>query len=273
MPSAKTSRIMKLHRSFSTLGCPEASLHEALHLAHKYQVESIEIRALESTLDLPRALSGSFGTVELAKKERENLSPPINSLNSSCRLLGQSIQDCQELVELANWAEALGVKHIRVFDGEPTQTPITPSALKWANRFFDWWNQEKVKNHWNVDVLVETHSTLTTSTRILQFQDALKQPAHILWDAYHTWACGQEDPIVTWRNIRPWVRHIHIKDGTANKAAYTLPGRGDFPLSKLLAELKRSRFNGPVSLEWERYWHTELPPLTEAIKACQQIGW
>ncbi|MBC2600244.1 sugar phosphate isomerase/epimerase family protein [Puniceicoccus vermicola] len=268
---------MNLHRSFSTLGCPCVSFDRALEIAVENQIPSIELRTLESSLDLPKLLQKRFGSPQEAHQEKEHFAVEINALNSSCRALGQGIRDWKELLELAPWAEALGAKYLRVFDARPTKEKITSSMLEKANDFFDWWSKQRAENGWRVDVIVETHSILTTSMRIIEFQDALKRPAHILWDSHHTWMFGLEDPIHTWKNIRPWVSHIHIKDSTrtkdSSKPTYTLPGLGEFPFSDLFAELKRSGFSGPVSLEWEKHWHPDLPPLNDSIKACKILGW
>ncbi|MFV0338034.1 MAG: hypothetical protein ACK5LK_07315 [Chthoniobacterales bacterium] len=53
--------------------------------------------------------------------------------------------------------------------------------------------------------------------------------------------------------LRPWVRHIHIRDITLekDKARDALPGEGELPIASLLDRLESSSFKGPVSLEWE----------------------
>ena len=53
---------MRLLRAFSTLGCPDFTLEEALALATKHGLEAIELRALGGTVDLPAYFTEQFGT-------------------------------------------------------------------------------------------------------------------------------------------------------------------------------------------------------------------
>ncbi|WPJ97837.1 TIM barrel protein [Coraliomargarita algicola] len=229
-------------------------------------------------MDLTQVLRQHFGTTQQAQIEIKKLPVKINSLNSSCRMLGQSPKDWQDLLELAPWADALEVPLLRVFDGKPSQASAANSHLVEANIFFDWWNAQKAKNNWRVDIMIETHSILTTSKTIQKLQRVLKKPARILWDSHHTWFKGREEPDYTWRAIRPWVSHIHFKDSPQpqslnDKPSYCIPGCGEFPLIPIFRILCDAEFSGPVSLEWEKQWHPELPPLEEALTACQFPGW
>jgi len=51
--------------------------------------------------------------------------------------------------------------------------------------------------------------------------------------------------------------------------SYVLPGAGEFPMRALCTAL--SGYDGVLSLEWERLWHPDLPPMDEALRAAG--GW
>jgi sugar phosphate isomerase/epimerase len=81
-----------------------------------------------------------------------------------------------------------------------------------------------------------------------------------------------------WRLIRDHVRHIHVKDSIDDNQvpagySYVLPGNSTFPMRELLSALCTDEYNGVLSLEWERHWHPQLPPLDAALSAAQQRSW
>jgi sugar phosphate isomerase/epimerase len=68
-----------------------------------------------------------------------------------------------------------------------------------------------------------------------------------------------------------------VKDSAPDLApgaptAYVLPGTGVFPMAALRAALAGG-YSGPLSLEWERQWHPELPPLDLALRAAAERAW
>jgi sugar phosphate isomerase/epimerase len=124
---------------------------------------------------------------------------------------------------------------------------------------------------------METHDALFTADAINRFTDAAGGIA-ILWDSHHTWKRGSEDPVATWRAIQPHVVHIHVKDSVSrpsgkNSYTYMLPGEGEFPAVALFAALRVDDYTGVVSLEWERLWHPELAPVTDALTSAAKRNW
>lgn len=60
-----------------------------------------------------------------------------------------------------------------------------------------------------------------------------------------------------YRNVRPFIRHVHIKDGVYigpseglfPKTRYTWPGEGDGDVARIVADLKASGYDGFLSIE------------------------
>jgi sugar phosphate isomerase/epimerase len=265
---------MSFSRCFSSLGCPEFSLEEALALAAKHGVPAIELRTLGGSVELAAYFARYHGTPEkLAARLRE--SPvKIVGFNASLRLIGATTAEREQLVAFAPWAEALGVRWMRVFDGGKT---IDAAELAEMADVVAWWQRLRRERGWQVELAVETHDSLLTAETIARFIAAVPR-VRILWDAHHTWRKGGEDPVATLRAIRGSVVHIHVKDSVGRPSArhpftYVLPGDGEFPIASLLAALQRDRYAGYVSLEWEKMWHPYLPPLEEALAAATKRGW
>ncbi|HVU23781.1 MAG TPA: sugar phosphate isomerase/epimerase [Opitutus sp.] len=264
---------MPYRRAFSTLGCAESSLPDALALAARHGLDGLELRALGGTLDLPAYLHATYGTPAKLAAALHGAAVRITVLDSSLRLAGATAADRAGFLDFVPWAEALGVPWLRVFDGECAAGEPGAGEAAAALR---WWRDLRQARGWRVDCAIETHDALLTSAEILRFV-AAAPGAKILWDTHHTWKLGGEDPLATWRAIRPHVAHVHVKDsvtppGAGSAHAYTLPGRGEFPMGALAPVLRRE-FTGSVSLEWERLWHPELPPLESALESAATTAW
>lgn len=265
---------MSLVRCFSTLGCPDLSLDEALDLARRYQLAAIEVRALGGSLDLPTYLSDTYGTPAAFAGRLVESEVRVVAFDASLRLVGGTITEREQLAALAPWAEAAGIRWLRVFDGGNL---ADAAELAEAAETLRWWRELRARSGWQVDVMVETHDALLTRAAIGRFGAAFPETA-LLWDAHHTWRKGGEAPAETWRAIRNAVVHVHVKDSIAVPSArhpftYVFPGASDFPMAPLLAELRADRFVGPVSLEWEKVWHPYLGTLEEALAAAATRNW
>lgn len=260
-------------RCFSSLGCPDLSLDETLARAVKHDVNAVELRSLGGTVELPGYFAEKFGTPEKLAAVVHGSGVRVVAFNASLSLAGATTAHLEQLVAFGPWAEALGVRWLRVFDGKNADTTNLAETLETLR----WWRELRGARGWSCDVMIETHDSLFTGTAIERFLAAAPGAA-ILWDAHHTWRKGGEDPVATWRAIRGSVVHVHVKDSIDRPSArhpftYVLPGDGEFPITPVLAALKGDNFSGPVSLEWEKLWHPYLPSLDEALRVAAARRW
>ncbi|MCX6955761.1 MAG: TIM barrel protein [Verrucomicrobia bacterium] len=251
-------------------------MEETLALARKHGLGGVELRALGGTVELAGYLAGQYGSPEaLAEKlSREWPQVRVVAFNTSMKLVGATTAERDQLLDIAPWAEALGVRWLRVFDGGKS---ADAEEIARATETLRWWREERAARGWNVDWMIETHDSLFTAAAIGRLL-AAEPDAAILWDSHHTWKKGGEDPLITWRAIRASVVHVHVKDSVSVPSArhpftYVLPGAGEFPMAPLVAALRNEGFSGPVSLEWERMWHPYLPTLDEALTVAAAREW
>lgn len=268
------SGAMSLLRCLSSLGCPGFSLDETLALAAVHRIPAVELRTLGDTVDLVAYLTATFGTPAKLAAHVKPAPVRIVALDASLHLVGATAAEREQLVSFVPWADALGVRWLRVFDGGKTADAV---EIAEAAETMRWWRDLRRQNDWRADIMVETHDSLFATAAIGRFLVAVPDVA-ILWDAHHTWRKGGEDPVATWQAIRASVVHVHVKDSIGLPSArhpftYVLPGDGGFPIAPLLAALRENGFAGPVSLEWEKMWHPYLPPLDDALRVAAERGW
>lgn len=257
---------MSLVNCFSTLGCPQLSLHQAIELAQARALSMVEVRTVSGSNDLPSVLREEFGRPEELTAYLAGTSVAIPVVGSSHRLIGEAF-DFHELQELARWADAAEARFLRVFDGDGNalDAGLLDVALERYNR----WEAIRAEQGIQVRLLIETHGVLCTHSALEAFCNRLPT-IPILWDAHHTWAAGN-DLAATHRTIGQRLAHVHVKDSiiTNGMRRYVLPGEGDFPVSILLELLSDERTSAPaISLEWEKHWHPEIPSLELALAAA-----
>lgn len=262
-------------RAVSSLGCPDLSLAEVFALAAKHRIDAVELRVLSGMLDLPAYFRKQFVTPAALAGFVRSQSVRIVGLGTSLRLVGHGRTERDAFLEFLPWADALDGVRLRVFDGGKN---MDAGEVAEAASTVRWWQAERASRGWRSDIMVETHDSLLTSSAIHRFLAAAPPETKILWDTHHTWRIGGEDPVVTWRAIRHSAVHLHVKDsvsgtGRNGKYAYVLPGAGEFPMKSLRKVLQDDRFDGPLSLEWEKQWHVELPPLEDALEHATATAW
>lgn len=222
-------------------------------------------------LDLPALFREEFTSPGNLRDWLANEQLEVVALDSSAKLIGCSPEAREELLAFGEWAHALGIPHIRVFDGGQTAPQLSPENRDEAAGFLRWWQTQRSRNNWSTQLVVETHDALCSAAACLELSVAVDDDLSLLWDAHHTWRKGGEDPFETWPAIQSLVRHVHFKDSIGRPSArhpftYTHLGKGEFPLEAFLDRLREDGFKGPVSLEWERQWHPYLDPLPDALE-------
>ncbi|MDR0902878.1 MAG: sugar phosphate isomerase/epimerase [Opitutaceae bacterium] len=253
---------------FSTIGCPDAGLGAALELCAKHGLDFVELRAL----------GGGAGVLEYFE---QNKPPPgmskVRVLASSFALLGEDEKSRERLCREGKLADEIGAKYIRIFGagGGGAENNLTNAQIGRAAKTIETLRGEFERRGISCELLLETHDVFSFSGPCCDLNNRLDAPVSILWDSYHTWRHGKEPPGETWARLGPVIRHVHYKDGIAVPGTagslYTLPGKGEYPAPELARILKAGKYENGISLEWEKLWHPELPPIEEALDAFAGI--
>lgn len=263
---------------FSTMGCTDLDLPGVLTLAGQHGVDCLELRSLENRIDLPAYFAAQPGGIAAARDLLAAHRSSVRVFGTSFKLVGDNEAGRQTLLDFARLAEQFGTPYLRIFGGGTWGTPLTDENYQQAVEFLNWWQAERTKNGWTVEVLIETHDAFSASAPLLRLFEILGRPHDIIWDSHHTWKLGGETPAESWSKLQSVTRHVHIKDSVSIPSArhpytYVLPGAGEMPTGEVLALLRRDAFGGAVSLEWEKMWHPYLPDLSAALAAARKLGW
>lgn len=264
---AALSRDGRLHLAFSTLGCPAWDWPHVLDFAAGHRFSAVELRGIGLQMDLP--LLAEFQPARIGQTQRELAS---HSLRVPC--LGSStimhvMEPTKHEAELAHarrfidLAHALGTPYVRVFGnnyvaGVPREAVL--AHIAGGLRTLGDYAKER-----GVVVLLETHGDFTDSPTLVELMRRADSPhVALLWDAHHTFAFGKEQPEATLAAIKPYVRHVHLKDsvpvkgGSGTDRRYVLTGTGEVPVGRQIAALVNSGYSAMYSFEWEKRWHPEI---------------
>ena len=244
-------------RAFSTLGMSEASLTDVVALAAETGWTGLEVG---SAADRPVNIS-------LSAAQRTDARAILAAVDRVClatyvRVADPATTDADVLARLraeAVLARDLGFPAVRVFPGGADDDTLVRRLRAAA----------AVARDTGVDIWLETHDSHPTglaAARVLDVVDDARVGA--IWDVAHPWVAG-EPVSTTLALLAPWLRHVQVKDVAGRgDPRPVLPGHGGIPIEEILLQLDARAYDGYLSLEWERRWFPELPPLRDALAAA-----
>ena len=256
---------------FSTLGCVEKGLDEVISLARNHGIEALEIRGL----------GGNISTSDIKEFYTESATNTKNELSKSALLplvLGTSCmfhteekyaKAMVEGKESIDIAERIGFPFIRVFGNNITEDKECCIA-RVCGGISELCSYAADKN---VCVLLEVHGDFNTSEALLPIIDSLKDTKNfgLIWDVAHTHRVYRKEWREFYEAMKPYIRHVHIKDVRDSDDSLCQVGEGNIPISDIVTALIDDGYDGYFSLEWEKKWHPELGCIEDALKNFTDI--
>lgn len=254
--------------AFSTLACPEWGALEVVERAAAMGFDAIEWRGgadghagthrSAAELRAMRAAMDDRGLVAIAVTTYTDLVHPSLAVRQA---------SIDELLGHAEVAAVLGAPSLRAFPGDRSDDVSDEVLLERARATLRA-AAERLEGS-GVAIAVEPHDAFMASAPVAELLARVDHPGvGTVWDAGNTWSIG-EPPEVGIEALGPWLRYVQVKDGVGRRPDWrlTLLGAGEVPLGRALGLLARSHPAIPVSIEWERPWHPDLPPAAEALPA------
>jgi len=267
--------------AYSTLACPRWSIEEAVAAAVRYVYDAIEWRVADGEIIKPST------PVSVRRRLREV--PAANGiaiacLDTSCRIVQASPQQRTAVTEEAqcmiDMAAELGAPLVRVFGGPPPDGTTHAMLLAPTAEILHAICTYAAGHH--ITVALETHDAWSTSADALKLiQSAASPSAKVLWDIHHTFRAG-EAPTQSVALLGSAIAHVHVKDDHPRSSEpgtwdLCLLSEGNVPLREAYSALRRSGYDGYLSLEWEKQWHPEMAEpeiaLPQAISWLRSFSW
>lgn len=269
--------------AFSTLGCPTDSLEQVIDTAHAAGALGLELRSAEGQIVFPG----------MPAKEAQRVAERIRAEGLTILTLASYVKICRparageveaELDAALELAAGLGALYVRVFPGAGL-SPKSDNGVDRAVAAADQLGAQRLNaasataQSLGVTILLETHDSHPRGAdvqRILGHVDR-DAPVQVIWDLMHPWRYD-ESPQRTADLLAPKLAYAQYKDGIripgTNHVELTLPGQGELPLREmrgLVAGIGAQHgVSDPwISLEWERAWHPELPPIDQALESLK----
>lgn len=275
-----------------TMGTPERSLPEAVDLFARLGLEGIEaichdeyrcaIRTDVSTAELREMRQRAEGQ-GLTFAAITPYATDLNSANPQVAAVHQGL-----LLRAIDIAHALGAGCIRTYAGRETGGPGREERLRRLVEAVR--GPAEVAAKAGVRLGFENHfNTLADSAKgTVEVVQAVNHSAiGIVYDQGNLTMLGAEDYRETIPLQAPYLLHVHVKDlrfkatppETTSGAVEALPadakptvsipvGEGILPWRQIVAELKRTGYDGWLSIEYERRWYPDiLPPAEIGMKA------
>lgn len=258
----KKQTVLKL--SFSTLGCPDWTFDDIVKFAGQHNYSGIEVRGILREMDLtkvPEFSSAQQIATTLRKMKDRNL--VFVDLGSSAAMHypegPERTKNLDEGKRFIDLAAKLECPFIRVFpnqipknaDRQQTLELIAKGLMKLG---------EYAKGS-SVAVLLESHGEVIYKEDLKEIMVmASHKHVGLVWDITNMWSVTKETPAEVYADLKPYIRHTHIKDLELvdGKEKYVLLGRGIVPIFTAIDLLYKDGYPGYYSFEWEKLWHPEI---------------
>ena len=243
---------------FSTLGCPDWSLEQIVARAQEHGFEGLEIRGIRREFDFAKVPAFEREALPATKALFERAGLKVVVLGLSCKFSSADEEERQENLRAAyggvKLAQKLGVPYVRVFGGSASAETEKGEVIA---RVGDCLRAlAEYADDRGVTPLLETHDSWVVGRDVEALMDrAEHRRLGVIWDVRHTFHAGE--PLAkTFDRLRPWIRHVHIKD--EGNDGYCLLGQGRVPIQEAMRLLLSDGYRGYFSLEWEKAWQPEL---------------
>ena len=244
--------------SFSTLGCPDWTVSKCLSEAERLGFDGVELRFIsgsDALWDLPELTKNGLPET---RREVDSRGLAISGVGVRAHFhfvdAAKRQQQIDEAKKDIDIAAALGCGGVRIWGDKVQPGGDRQSTMKWISEAL--WTLSDYGRPANVNMRLESHGDFTRSTDMLAIlRDCGCHGAAATWDPANAIVGCMERPSVGAKNLGEYIEHVHFKDEKVlggGKRDITLLGQGDIPLHEIVTSLKKLRYQGFVSLEWEK---------------------
>lgn len=250
---------MKL--AFSTLGCPDWPIEKVVEKARQYGYDGVELRTHPDGKHLSPDVPPEKAR-ELAKSFRDAgvrvfaLSGYAEYSSRDPAKIRANEELTRKLVALAN---IMGATMVRVYGGRGEEGEDLARVAERVARVAK--PLAEAAHGQGVRLAIETHDAWNRGTDLIRILDRAKSPGlTVCFDIHNTLHVNHEWQ-ETYSILKTHIGYCHMKDacpGIEGGSGLVMVGAGELPLREILRALKKDKFTGYLSFEWEKRWCPEL---------------
>jgi len=238
--------------SFMSFSCPGLSLDDMLALAKRLRYDGVEPR-IDSKHGHGIELSSDAAARQAARRKAEKAGIPYACLATSCKYADGATNAAMRETTLAciDLAADIGCPRLRVFGGGLPKGFAREQAIALLVESFKAVADHAAKR--KVTVCMETHDDWCDPSHVAEVMKRVAHPAiAVNWDIMHPVRAAGWTVEDSYKTLRPWVRHLHVHDGTKDKDKLTMVpiGQGAIDHRKGIELLKAGGYDGFLSGEW-----------------------
>jgi sugar phosphate isomerase/epimerase len=246
--------------AFMSFSTPDLNLAGMLDLAKKLGYDGIE----------PRTVSGHQHGIELetSSAQRRAIQAQVADSGIALVCLATSLryadatkldEQIEETYRYLDLAAEVGAPRLRVFGGKIPAGVSRAAVVETVVQ-----GLQAVAGHAadrKVTICLETHDDWCNPVDVVAVLRAVNSPyVAVNWDVMHPVRAAGMSMGQAFTLLQPWIRHVHIHDGTGPGEPLTmLPiGQGVYDHKRVVALLKRHNYDGYLSGEWISWEPYEL---------------
>ena len=263
--------------AFSTLACPQWDTQKVVENAVQLGYNGLEWRLLDGNIIDPEkdadklkqaislAQTRGIETCAFDTSCKFNLSDPAER--------AQNVEALQQWITFVQGLDLPVARILRVFGGAGSSINPEEEIQRVAEALS---KVAKQAEEAQTTIVLETHDDFSSSHRVAQVIQLVNSPAiAALWDSHHPYRVGESVQEVV-EQLDGHIKHVHVKDARRSaddptKWELVLMGEGEVPVREQLQILYQHRYDGYVSVEWEKRWHPEIAEPEVALP--QHIKW
>lgn len=253
----------KLNLCFSTLGCTEYSVEDVIALSERFSLDAIELRGLCGKMNVYDSEDFSAENAEASFKKffDRGISFKVLGTSVSCHEVFSGKQTLDQFTKDVEFAKTAKAGFVRVFGNKITENCSSEEIAGVLLSLCE------IADPYGVTVLLEVHGDYNSIETLSPILKRLSKTENfgLIWDICHTDAGYGDGWEEFYLAVKPYIKHVHIKDRIRQNMKLTSLGKGDIPIKAIAERLSSDGFDGYVSLEWERKWHPELCCIEEAL--------
>ncbi len=245
--------------AFSTLACPDWSLDRMIEAALRYGYDGIELRVLDGELVSPAM---SDARRRRTKRAIADAHVAVCCVDTSLEIANPDASMDEAFAYVALAAE-LGGPMIRLFAGAPDGEPWDATVGRTLERLAALAERGRSLG---VTIALETHDSFASGEILADVLSNAPKDVGVIWDTLNPIVAG-EPPDRTFAAIADRVVHVHIKDGAVppDLEENRLLGDGLVPVGAIVRMLAARRYEGWLSVEWEKRWQPDIADADVAL--------